>query len=353
MTLYQQVKQYLLAEIEKNKEDTVLPSQNYLVRRFNVCHLTVRKALDELEQQGLIYRIQGKGTFVRKKNHLNSSIQILVVVRSNWKKDFSISAPFMEKFVDESLQRNFQLHIFPLRKNHHEIFRNIDLKKFAGCIWLVPWEKDVPAMEEIFKNGIPVMAINRIFPVSKFSYVSTDHQAGAYKATQYLLKKGHKKIGFAGYIEASHIMQRYNGFYNACIESGVYPAKKDVVKMVFEGSDVDWQKSQKDFFNMLSFCNPKAIFVSGIAVLLNVVLPVLRAEGMRIPDDIEIVTFDEIPDDVEEKKSIHEIIQPFAEMSKIAIEKIEDIVKGKAGITRIAIEPEFVIKEKVVLEIEK
>ncbi|MBR4290567.1 MAG: GntR family transcriptional regulator [Oscillospiraceae bacterium] len=47
--------------------DTCLPSERELCERYNVSRITVRKALSEMEAAGTIYRIQGKGAFIRKE----------------------------------------------------------------------------------------------------------------------------------------------------------------------------------------------------------------------------------------------------------------------------------------------
>jgi GntR family transcriptional regulator len=66
--LYAQVKHALQEEIENRMQpgDTV-PSEPELEKRFKVSRITVRRALDELESEGLIIRQQGRGTFVRKQ----------------------------------------------------------------------------------------------------------------------------------------------------------------------------------------------------------------------------------------------------------------------------------------------
>ncbi|HOL49989.1 MAG TPA: hypothetical protein PLW07_05370, partial [bacterium] len=69
--------------------------------------------------------------------------------------------------------------------------------------------------------------------------------------------------------------------------------------------------------------------------------------GEQYTDDIEVVTYDEIPGIIEEKEAIHEIIQPFDEMGKIAIEKMESIIKKQETISQIVIQPDFIIKEKL------
>lgn len=64
--LYQQVKKEVIAAIQDGEwlADETLPSENDLARRFGVSQGTVRKALDVLVSEGVLYRRQGVGTFV-------------------------------------------------------------------------------------------------------------------------------------------------------------------------------------------------------------------------------------------------------------------------------------------------
>ena len=49
-------------------EGMLMPTENELCKLYNVSRITVRRALDELERQGEIYRVQGKGTFIKGKS---------------------------------------------------------------------------------------------------------------------------------------------------------------------------------------------------------------------------------------------------------------------------------------------
>jgi len=64
MPLYFQLEQNLTAELRSMAPHARLPSEMELLKRYGVSRGTVKQAIEHLEQQGLLYRIQGKGTFV-------------------------------------------------------------------------------------------------------------------------------------------------------------------------------------------------------------------------------------------------------------------------------------------------
>lgn len=67
LTKYEQIRQDIINKIESKelKPNQVIPSENELCLAYSVSRITVRKAIDELVHDGLLYRIKGKGSFVR------------------------------------------------------------------------------------------------------------------------------------------------------------------------------------------------------------------------------------------------------------------------------------------------
>lgn len=67
MALYYQLKEIFIEKIEKKEWplDEKIPTERELCDLYNVSRITVRKAIEELEKKGYIYRKQGKGTFVK------------------------------------------------------------------------------------------------------------------------------------------------------------------------------------------------------------------------------------------------------------------------------------------------
>ena len=76
LPIYRQIEEYVKTLIEQNQHnpDNKLPSENQLASKFNASRITVQKALNNLQDAGIIYRMQGKGTFINlNKNKLDST----------------------------------------------------------------------------------------------------------------------------------------------------------------------------------------------------------------------------------------------------------------------------------------
>lgn len=68
--IYEQIKDAIKQAIIENelKDDEVLPSVRVMANDLKISFLTVKKAYDELEQEGYVKTVQGKGSFVAPKN---------------------------------------------------------------------------------------------------------------------------------------------------------------------------------------------------------------------------------------------------------------------------------------------
>jgi len=75
--LYIQLKNKLLKDIKKNySSNDKLPPESKLIEIYKVSRITVRKAMDELERDGLIIKKQGKGTYVKERKILYDATSI-------------------------------------------------------------------------------------------------------------------------------------------------------------------------------------------------------------------------------------------------------------------------------------
>ena len=72
---YQQLKRILVTEIQSLNEGDLLPSESDLCRTYSVSRTVVRQALDEIEREGLVVKVKGKGTFVTGRKMNTSFVQ--------------------------------------------------------------------------------------------------------------------------------------------------------------------------------------------------------------------------------------------------------------------------------------
>ena len=108
--IYEQIKQSIINQILDGelREDELLPSIRVLAQDIKISAMTIKKAYDELEKEGYLKSIQGKGTFVAPKN--------TELAREHAQKDIE---KYIEKIVD--ISNRFEID----EKDVIEIFKMI------------------------------------------------------------------------------------------------------------------------------------------------------------------------------------------------------------------------------------
>jgi LacI family transcriptional regulator len=161
----------------------------------------------------------------------------------------------------------------------------------------------------LIKDELPVVLFDRYFPGIDSSYVVTDNLYATYNATQYFIDHGYKKIAFITFASHQTQMQaRMDGYKKALKENGLKPHIKEVVfnqdsRFIIE--PVTEFLKDKDFDAILFGTN--RIGVCGLKVISNL--------GIKVPDDIAVISFDDY--DVFElySPSITAIAQPIEEIA--------------------------------------
>ena len=112
MTKYEVIKNEIKEQIEDNilKPNQVIASENEMCRHYDVSRVTVRKAIDELCAEGILYRIKGKGCFVRelkdqKRSHIYSFTEAVKNEgKTPSKKQLSLKTMNADAYLAEKLQ---------------------------------------------------------------------------------------------------------------------------------------------------------------------------------------------------------------------------------------------------------
>ncbi|HOO28509.1 MAG TPA: LacI family DNA-binding transcriptional regulator [Lachnospiraceae bacterium] len=156
-------------------------------------------------------------------------------------------------------------------------------KKVDGIIVLGQLKKAYLHM--IMEQYLPITFLDFYDENSSVDSIVSDNVYGSYLLTNYLIKCGHKKIGFIGDIFAtSSILDRYLGYYKSLLQNEI-PIKEE------------WLLNDRDENGILrAITFPKKMptaFVCNCDEVAYRVVEQLKAEGYRIPEDVSIVGFDD------------------------------------------------------------
>ncbi|MCU5773189.1 HTH-type transcriptional regulator GalS [Erwiniaceae bacterium BAC15a-03b] len=176
-----------------------------------------------------------------------------------------------------------------------------------------------------FMDQIPGMVlINRIVPGYAHRCVCLDNVSGALMATRMLQQQGHTRIGYLG---SSHpiedVAQRRDGWQQALAEQGITPPEGWIAS-----GEPDMQGGEEAMVELLGRnLHLTAVFAYNDSMAAGA-LTALKDNGIRVPQHVSIVGFDDIPMSRYTDPQLTTIRYPIVSMAKMATELA---LKGAAG----------------------
>jgi LacI family transcriptional regulator len=182
---------------------------------------------------------------------------------------------------------------------------------------ITPTEQMEKSIDYLVKLHMPVVLIDRYFPDQNVSHVVMDNYDGAYSATDFFIKKGCRNIALVNNTSGMVQMQlREKGYADALKKEGVYNESL-VLRLEFHSSEEDKINEIIDFFKK----NPKIDAVLFLANYMGLAgLQAFRKMGLRIPEDIAVISFDDHDSFRLHTPSISVIEQPIGDMAVKAVE---------------------------------
>jgi LacI family transcriptional regulator len=182
-------------------------------------------------------------------------------------------------------------------------------------------QMDDPLIDRLYESGRPFITVGRHPTNQHISYVDVDNRSGAYQAVSYLLRSGRKRVGAVNGPEHSIASwDRYQGYQDALRERGV-PLNPDLL-VAGEFSDASGYHAMKCLLQN----RPDAVFVASDAMALACMRAIYEV-GLRIPDDIAIIGFDDIPAAAHSKPPLTTVRQPIQRTGSLAAEMLIDMIE--------------------------
>ena len=243
-----------------------------------------------------------------------------------------------------------------MRLGFHVLLKQVDPKDMTGYgqlirenhadgIILSGPRQDDDELVRLHREGVPVMLLGQL-PDTDLPFVDVNATTGAETAVTHLIELGHTRIGMITNAPLSYTssQQRKQGYVQA-LRSADLELDASLIK---EGN----YTPASGYFAMnqmlIESPRPTAVFIASDVVAMGAILAVRRAE-LKIPDDMAMVGFDDIPLAEYFDPPLTTIRLPAFELGSVATERLIQLIQGKKlDGNEVLMETELIIRESTV-----
>ena len=197
-------------------------------------------------------------------------------------------------------------------------------------------------VEDAVADGIPCLVLNHLVKDLDVSYIAVDNVKGGVIAAEYLINLGHKRIAtVTGNMQTQAGMDRYEGFQKTLMKHGI-----EFEPEYFFKGDYSRRSARDAALHFFSLDNPPtAIFAASDDMALEII-SVAQENGIKIPEDISVIGFDDNPAGLFGAVALTTIKQPLFAMGEEAVKIIHGIMQGKqTSLVRKVLEPDLIVRE--------
>ncbi len=281
-----------------------LPTLRELAEEYDVSTMTVRVAIRTLEREGQVHRIPGVGVFAgspQQRHHVPRQ-KMLAFVAIDLTSSFPMA---IARGISRACQqRGWALQILDAHFDVHLEAKNIlqlPSSGARGAIILPPWDpENVDPLYKLQASDFPLVLIDRTRPGLNADLVESDHERGAYEATRYMLEHGHRRVILLTHPQGlSSITARLRGYERALRGSGIHPDPDWIVCIDPHVQSAGVRENRKWYGGyqaivpvLEALAPPVAIFCIDPPSAWGV-YEACRKLGLRIPEDVSVIGFDD------------------------------------------------------------
>ena len=209
--------------------------------------------------------------------------------------------------------------------NSYRDYSTINNKRFDGIILMSQSDNDNAFIYHVIKQEIPLIILDREVEEKNLINVLSDDEEGTFKAVEHLIQNGHKDIAIIeGKLKFKSAKKRKDGFLKALIKYKL-PINSE---FMVEGS-YDMKSGYEGMKRLLNLPKrPSAVFCSNDDMAIGAIKAIFD-KGLRIPEDISIVGFDDREFSEYTTPSLTTVKRPIEEISIIAGKKLLEVINGK------------------------
>lgn len=308
-----------------------LDSERELTRRFGVDRSTVRRALDLLEEEGLIRRRPGrKAERLTARPTRAGNPRVACIINAcprGW-----ATLPLLNGAEAVLTQRAFDLTYHSSHAPDPPQAQRLERQRLEACLergvsgvllWPASREGNRLILQRLLAAGIPVVAVDQKIASPLLDYVGADHVEAGYTVTRHLIAAGHTSIA---HITRANRMPstvgRVEGYLRALVDHGL-PVRPELIFRCRPGID---EETALDRI-LASPARPTAVFGVNDMTALRL-LHTLQSRGVRVPEDLALAGIDDLPVAEYAAVPLTTLHQPFEEIGKAAAALLAERIGG-------------------------
>lgn len=232
--------------------------------------------------------------------------------------------------IDQELERaNYDLMLYTSHRHpgNESIYVSAIANGLTEGLLLVAPLVPTAYLDALREQNFPYVLIDQADPTENSSVVEATNWQGAYDATHYLSQLGHTRIAFiSGTLAIRSAVDRLHG-YKAALDDCDIPVREE---LIIKG-DFQQQTGYENTKSLLQSIDPlpTAIFASNDLSALGA-MDAARECGLRIPDDISIIGFDDIPQASLVYPKLTTVRQPLEDMGRVAVKMLLEQIQDRS-----------------------
>ena len=317
--LYNWAHTLITSGIIKNMDK--FPSETSLQKKFGYSRQTVRTALQQLEEEGLITRVRGSGTYVSYDSNGVNGERPQIGLLLSYYSDYLF--PRVYDGIEASLTEKgygIEVAVTKNRLNDEAIYLEGLLKSNVSGLIIEGSRSAFPnpnirLYKEIKRKNIPTLFIHNHYQNETFDSVEMSDARAGYELTRILIQNGHTRIGGIFKYDDWQGIERYRGFIECLSDFGI-DFQEDWIRW-YSTRDMEEKLSKKGLQRMYrrtKDCTAMILYNDEVA---GSYMDFLKERGLKVPDDISLVSFDDAGPEQEAELKILSVIHPKYNLGRI------------------------------------
>jgi LacI family transcriptional regulator len=244
--------------------------------------------------------------------------------------------------------RGYHVIIFQSHESYEREVANVEQsmdRKVDGLLISLSSESaNVDHLKEVQQRGLPIVLFDRVSPELQATQVVADNFAGAFAATEHLIKSGRKRIAHLTIPPWLSITKERLAGYQAALERYGLPFDEQLVRYgTFGPNEVGPMVDE-----LMALSPPPDAFFTASDRLAVGCLTALRQRHVAIPQDVSLIGFTNLNVADLMYPSLSTVVQPAQEIGQVAAERLIDLIERKqkaAPISTVKLPTELVIRE--------